>query len=219
MRVQISPSILSADFANLEADLTSISTADMIHIDVMDGHFVPNLTIGLPVVKRIREVSKTVLDVHLMIENPEHWASKYAELGADSVTFHLEAARDPYQVIRSIRQSGSRVGLAIKPDTPLETAAPYLPLIDMLLVMTVEPGFGGQKLIERVLPKVTSSRELVESQGLNVDIQVDGGITLENIASVAALGANVFVAGTAVFVADDRNARIEKLRQLATTLK
>lgn len=214
MKIRIAPSILSADFANLEAELASISHSDLIHVDVMDGHFVPNMTLGLPIVKRLFEVSKVPLDVHLMIDNPEHWAGKYAEY-ASSVTFHFEAASNPMAVISVIRGSGAKVALSVKPGTSIDSVSDLLPEIDMLLVMTVEPGFGGQSLIESTVSKVSQAFFFAQSQGLDLSIQVDGGITAENIASIAAAGADTFVAGTAVFQATDRNSQIDRLRTLA----
>lgn len=219
MQMQISPSILSADFANLEKELGSISNADMVHVDVMDGHFVPNLTIGIPVVKSIRRATVLPLDLHLMIDEPESWVERYGELGVESITFHLEATERPSETIALIRKSGARVGLAIKPATGITDVKPFLREIDMLLVMTVEPGFGGQALIPECVSKVREARDLATAEGLALEIQVDGGVTSSNIKSLAEAGANVFVAGTAVFDAPDRAARIDELRQLATTLK
>jgi len=217
MKVRISPSILSADFANLEAELATISSSDMIHVDVMDGHFVPNLTIGLPVVKRIFEVTKVPLDVHLMIEDPDTWAAKYAQF-AHSVTFHFEAANDPGATISSIVKAGAVPAMAIKPATSFEEVEHLLRDLRMLLVMTVEPGFGGQSLIEMTLDKVSKARAFADAQGLDLSIQVDGGVSSSNISRIAAAGADTFVAGTAVFEAFDRNLRIEELRALAITL-
>lgn len=217
MKARIAPSILSADFANLESELQSISSADLIHVDVMDGHFVPNLTIGLPVVRRLHEVSKVPLDVHLMIEDPEQWAPKYAEF-AHSVTFHLEASKDPMRVISGVRSAGAKVCVAIKPGTPFSDVASLVREVDMILIMTVEPGFGGQGLIESTVAKITEARDFISSHGLEVSIQVDGGVSAANIAKLAKAGADTFVAGTAVFGATDRNAEIEKLRQQAITL-
>lgn len=218
MKMRIAPSILSADFANLEAELGTISAADLIHVDVMDGHFVPNLTIGTPVVARLQQVTKVPLDVHLMIENPEQWAGKYAQTGASSVTFHLEAAKNPNEVISQIRSSGSKVGIAIKPGTSFDDVSQFVEQADMLLVMTVEPGFGGQGLIESVIPKVTQARNFIAQQGFNVSIQVDGGVGVSNIAELAKAGADTFVAGSAVFSAPDRNERINQLRLLAESV-
>jgi ribulose-phosphate 3-epimerase len=214
MKIRIAPSILSADFANLEAELTSISHSDLIHVDVMDGHFVPNMTLGLPIVKRLFEVSKVPLDVHLMIDNPEHWAGQYANF-ASSVTFHFEAASNPKGAISAIRESGAKVALSVKPGTSIDSVSDLLPEIDMLLVMTVEPGFGGQVLIESTVSKVSQAFSFAQSNGLKLSIQVDGGVTAENIASLASAGADTFVAGTAVFQAADRNSQIDRLRALA----
>ena len=213
--MKIHPSILSADFANLEAELASISSADAAHVDVMDNHFVPNLTLGLPIVSRLFEISKLPLDIHLMITNPERWAPAYAELGCDSVTFHLEAATDPVGLARQIRDIGSKAAIAIKPNTPFTEIEPLLSEIDMLLVMTVEPGFGGQKLIPETIAKVSQARAAVQGKNLQVAIQVDGGVTESNIGQLADAGADVFVAGSAVFNADNRNLEIAKLRELA----
>ncbi|MFM1958183.1 MAG: ribulose-phosphate 3-epimerase [Actinomycetota bacterium] len=213
--MKIHPSILSADFANLEAELATISSADAAHVDVMDNHFVPNLTLGLPIVSRLFEVSKLPLDIHLMIENPDRWAPAYAELGCESVTFHLEAAQDPIQLARTIREIGSKAAIAIKPDTPLSNVEQLLDEIDMLLVMTVEPGFGGQKLIPETVSKVTAARNAAKARGLSIAIQVDGGVTESNISQLAEAGADVFVAGSAVFSAQNRNLEISKLRELA----
>jgi len=214
MDIRIAPSILSADFANLESELESISHADLIHVDVMDGHFVPNMTLGLPIVKRLFEVSKVPLDVHLMIDNPEHWAGQYAKY-ASSVTFHFEAAYNPLEVISKIRESGAKTAMSIKPGTSFESVSNLMEHLDMLLVMTVEPGFGGQVLIESTVKKVSQASSFARGNGLVLSIQVDGGVTSENIAMLAAAGADTFVAGTAVFKAENRNAEIDGLRALA----
>jgi ribulose-phosphate 3-epimerase len=213
--MKIHPSILSADFANLEAELATISGADAAHLDVMDNHFVPNLTFGLPVVSRLFAVSKLPLDVHLMIEDPDRWAPSFAEVGCDSVTFHLEAAKDPIGLARRIRDIGSKAAIAIKPNTPFSEVEQLLGEIDMLLVMTVEPGFGGQKLIPETVSKVVAAKAALRAKGLSVAIQVDGGVTESNIAQLADAGADVFVAGSAVFNAENRNLEIAKLRELA----
>jgi ribulose-phosphate 3-epimerase len=213
--MRIAPSILSADFANLEAELQTISSADLIHVDVMDGHFVPNLTIGLPVVARLQQVSKVPLDVHLMIENPESWVGKYAATGASSITFHLEAAKDPRACVAAIKENGAKVGISISPGTPFSEVRDYLTVVDMLLVMTVEPGFGGQGLIESVVPKIKEAKEFMLSQGLSTSLQVDGGVGTQNIAMLATAGADTFVAGSAVFSASNRNERIDELRAMA----
>jgi ribulose-phosphate 3-epimerase len=213
--MKIHPSILSADFANLETELATISGADAAHLDVMDNHFVPNLTFGLPIVSRLFAVSKLPLDVHLMIEDPDRWAPSFAEVGCDSVTFHLEAAKDPIALARRIRDIGSKAAIAIKPNTPFSEVEQLLGEIDMLLVMTVEPGFGGQKLIPETVSKVVAAKAALRAKGLSVAIQVDGGVTESNIAQLADAGADVFVAGSAVFNAENRNLEIAKLRELA----
>ena len=211
----ISPSILSADFANLERDLNRIRSADSAHIDVMDNHFVPNLTIGLPVVKRIQEVSPIPLDVHLMISNVDIEAPKYAELGVDSITFHLEASEDPIRTIRRLREMGTKVAIALKPDTPVAISFPFLEELDMILIMTVEPGFGGQKLLDSTLSKISLAAEKIASSGLSVVLQVDGGVTLENIGKLASLGANCAVAGSAVYGAGEPEQNILALKTAA----
>ena len=212
---RIAASILSADFANLERDLESITSSDLIHVDVMDGHFVPNLTIGLPVVTRLQEVSKVPLDVHLMIENPDRWATMYADTGAFSVTFHFEACSKVAETIKSVRNSGSKVGLALKPGTELKEIESFLPDIDMLLIMMVEPGFGGQSLMESVIPKISEAKTLARDTVPNLSIQVDGGIKSSNIEKLAEAGADTFVAGQSIMSALDRNAEIAVLRKLA----
>lgn len=217
MKARIAPSILSADFANLQAELASISHADLIHVDVMDGHFVPNLTLGVPVVKRISEVTSVPLDVHLMIEAPEKWVSQYAQY-AGSVTFHYEAATDPRLAISEIRKAGAKAAMSIKPGTSFSEVSELVEELDMLLIMTVEPGFGGQSLIQSTVSKVTEAFDYVASKGLKLSIQVDGGVTADNIAELSTAGADTFVAGTAVFKAQDRNSEIDRLRSLAITL-
>lgn len=215
MAARINPSILSADFVNFERDFNTISNADLIHVDVMDNNFVPNLTFGLPMVSRMQEIATLPLDVHLMIANADKWAPGYAECGAFSVTFHAEASEEPVQLARKLRSIGARAGLALKPNTPID---PYLELLeefDQILVMTVEPGFGGQSLIESTLSKLSVARRKIDSEKLDVWLQVDGGITEQNIERVAELGADTFVAGSAVFKAEDRNKQINALRDLA----
>lgn len=212
--MHIHPSILSADFADFATDLKTISTADAVHVDVMDNHFVPNLTFGVGVVEALRRSTTLPLDVHLMIANPGRWAPAYAEF-AQSVTFHLEAASEPVAVAREIRALGSKVAIAIKPNTPVSDLAELLPEIDMILIMTVEPGFGGQGLVKETLQKITQARAAIRSSGLEIALQVDGGVSEDNIGQLAALGADVFVAGSAVFRHPDRDAQITKLRELA----
>jgi ribulose-phosphate 3-epimerase len=213
--LQISPSILSADFANLAAELGRIATADWAHIDVMDNHFVPNLTVGLPVVEALVEVSPVPVDAHLMIADPDRWAPGYAEAGARSVTFHAEAAAAPVRLARELRRLGARAGLALKPATPVDAFIDLLPEIDMLLVMTVEPGFGGQQFLDVCLPKVRRARRAISDSGLDVWLQVDGGVSVETIERAADAGADVFVAGSAVYGAEDAAAQIELLRERA----
>ena len=195
----INPSILSADFANLEAELARIGNADAVHVDVMDNHFVPNLTIGLPVVERLQKVSPVPLDVHLMISDVDRWAPSYADVGVASVTFHVEASNAPIKLARELRASGAKAGMALRPATSVYPYLHMLPELDMLLIMTVEPGFGGQSFLDVVLPKIRRAREAIEGSGVDVAIQVDGGITEETIMRAAEAGANVFVAGSAVY--------------------
>ena len=213
----IAPSILSADFAHLADAADSVSAADWLHVDVMDAHFVPNLTIGLPVVQSLHKATDLPLDCHLMIDDPDRWAPGYAESGAANVTFHIEAARDAVQTARAIRSAGALAGLSVKPGTPLE---PYLELLrefDTLLVMTVEPGFGGQDFIAEVLPKVRLAREQVRAGHLRLFVEVDGGISADTIEAAAEAGADVFVAGSAVYGAEDAAAAVDELRALALT--
>ncbi len=208
----INPSILSADFVNLEAELKRISNADAVHVDVMDNHFVPNLTIGLPVVERIQAVSPVPLDAHLMIADADRWAPAYADAGIASVTFHAEAATAPIKLARELRARGAKAGMALRPGTPVEPYLDMLSELDMLLIMTVEPGFGGQSFLDLTLPKIRRARAAIDGSGIGVALQVDGGITEETIVRAAEAGANVFVAGSAVYGASDPAAAIERLR-------
>jgi ribulose-phosphate 3-epimerase len=214
MAIQISPNILSADFANLEAAVKAVGTADWVHVDVMDNHFVPNLTLGLPVVEALAKVAPQPLDCHLMIEDPDRWAPAYAEAGAGNVTFHVEACAAPVRLARELRRLGARAGMALKPSTPVDPYADLLPELDMLLVMTVEPGFGGQQFLDLCLPKLRRAGELIGLAGGEVWLQVDGGVTAETIERCAEAGADVFVAGSAVFGADEPDAMVAHLRRL-----
>jgi ribulose-phosphate 3-epimerase len=211
----IAPSILSADFARLAEEADAVDNADWLHVDVMDAHFVPNLTLGLPVVQSLRKATALPLDCHLMIEDPDRWAPGYAEAGAANVTFHVEAAADPVQTARAIRSNGALAGLSVKPGTPL---GPYLDVLrefDTLLVMTVEPGFGGQKFMAEVLPKVRLAREQVSAGHLRLFVEVDGGVDEQTISAAAEAGADVFVAGSAVYGAADPARAVEALRRRA----
>jgi ribulose-phosphate 3-epimerase len=199
MSTRINPSILAADFANLERELGRISSADLVHVDIMDNHFVPNLTFGLPMVERLQQVTPIPLDVHLMIEDPDRWAPGYAEAGAASVTFHVEAAHDPIALARRLRDIGARAGIALKPGTPVDGFLEVLHEFDQVLVMTVEPGFGGQSFMPETMPKLRRVADAVADSGLDVWLQVDGGIAADTIGMAAEAGADTFVAGSAVF--------------------
>ena len=210
--MQISPSILSADFANLQHELEAIRNADWAHVDVMDNHFVPNLTLGLPVVESLLRVSPIPLDCHLMIEDPDRWAPAYAEAGAQSVTFHIEAAREPVTLARNLRAQGARAGMAIKPGTEFAPYEELLPDLDMVLVMTVEPGFGGQSFMADMMPKIRRLRGAIDSVGGGIELEVDGGIDDKTARLLQDAGADVLVAGSAVFRAADRAAAIAAIR-------
>lgn len=216
MSARINPSILSADFVNFQSEFESISHADLIHVDVMDNHFVPNLTFGLPMVQRMQQITPKPLDVHLMISDADRWATGYAEVGAYSVTFHAEACDNPVALSKDLRAAGARAGIALKPATNLDDYLDILHHFDQLLIMTVEPGFGGQALIEETLSKVNKARRKIDAEKLDVWLQVDGGIDETNIARVADQGADTFVAGSAVFKSTNRNLQIDHLRDLAT---
>jgi ribulose-phosphate 3-epimerase len=213
--IQITPSILNADFANLGAEVARIGSADWVHVDVMDNHFVPNLTFGPTMVEALAKATRVPLDAHLMIAEPDRHAPAYAEAGARSVTFHVEAAAAPVRLARELRAQGARASMALKPATPIEPYEDLLPELDMLLIMTVEPGFGGQRFLDLCLPKIRRARALMDKHGVETWLQVDGGVSLETIERCAEAGADVFVAGSAVYSADDPDAMVAALRERA----
>lgn len=211
----ISPSILNCNIARLEDELTKISSADIAHVDVMDNHFVPNLTWGLPVVEACVRTGIMPIDAHLMIADPDRWAPAYAEVGCASVTFHAEAAGAPIRTAREIRHFGARAALALKPSTDIAPYIDLLPEFDMILVMTVEPGYGGQSFLDTMLPKIRRTREAIDASALDLSIQVDGGVSRSTIEQAAEAGATNFVAGSAIFRAEDAYEEIATLRSLA----
>ena len=215
MDIRIAPSIFSADFCNLERDLQAIANADLVHVDVMDHHFVPNLTLGEPIVKRICEVSPLPVDVHLMIEDPDRWAPEFARCGADSVTFHMGATHAPVRLARQLRDMGVKACFAVRPAEPVEPIFDILDEFDMVLIMTVEPGFGGQKFLANQMAKTRRLRDEITRRGLDVHIQVDGGVSRSTAAIVAEAGADTLVAGSAVYGADDIAAEIDLIRNNA----
>jgi ribulose-phosphate 3-epimerase len=216
--IKISPSILSSDYGNLSSELKRMEAcgADMLHIDVMDGHFVPNITLGAPIVKCIRKSSALPFDVHLMISDPYKYIPDFVNAGSDIITFHAEADSDIEKTIDLILASGKKAGLSVKPKTPVEAVYPYLDKLSMVLVMTVEPGFGGQSFMEDMMPKVSAVRSEIDRRGLNVDIQVDGGINKDTISIAAKAGANVFVSGNAIFSSDDAKKTIADFKARAS---
>jgi ribulose-phosphate 3-epimerase len=217
MGIQIAPSLLASDFANLAGEAARVSDADWLHVDVMDNHFVPNLTLGAPVVEALHKATDTPLDCHLMIEDPDRWAPAFVEAGAGSVTFHVEAAAAPVRLARELRAQGARAGMALRPATAVDPYEDLLPELDMLLIMTVEPGFGGQKFLDVCVPKIRRARELLDKHGLDLWLQIDGGVSMDTIELCAEAGADMFVAGSAVFGADDPNAMIDTLRRAAAS--
>lgn len=210
----INPSILSADFMNLESELMAILNADAVHVDVMDNHFVPNLTIGLPVVKSIKNISPIPLDVHLMIENPDKWAPMYAEIGAESVTFHYEAAKNYRNLAKLIKEYGAKAAIAVNPKTNIDIIIDDLDLFDMILVMTVEPGFGNQKFIDSMIDKIKKLRRAIDLSPKKIFLQVDGGININNISKISQAGADVFVAGSSIYNTNDPKIVIDQFRSL-----
>lgn len=215
MGIRITPSILNADLANLSAEIARIPSADLVHLDVMDNRFVPNLTFGLPMVECVRAATTQPLDIHLMIAEVDRWAPGYAEAGAESVTFHVEASDAPVRLARELRRLGSRASMALRPATPIEPYADLLGELDMVLLMTVEPGFGGQPFLDVVLPKLRRTRALLDAHGGDIWLQVDGGVSPETIERCAAAGADTFVAGSAVYSADDPDAMVRALKAQA----
>lgn len=216
--IKISPSILSSDYGNLSSELKRMEAcgADMLHIDVMDGHFVPNITLGAPIVKCIRKSSTLPFDVHLMISDPYKYIPDFVNAGSDTITFHAEADSDIEKTIDLILASGKKAGLSVKPKTPVEAVYPYLDKLSMVLVMTVEPGFGGQSFMEDMMPKVSAVRSEIDRRGLDVDIQVDGGINKDTISIAAKAGANVFVSGNAIFSSDNAEKTIADFKARAS---
>ncbi len=215
MGIQIAPSLLSADFSDLAGAARSVPSADWLHVDVMDNHFVPNLTVGAPVVESLARVVPQPLDCHLMIDDPDRWAPGYVAAGAASVTFHAEAARAPVRLARELRRLGARAGLGLRPATPIEPYEDLLAELDMVLLMTVEPGFGGQRFLDVCLPKIARARALLDRFGGDVWLQVDGGVSLDTVARCAEAGADMFVAGSAVFGSENPDEAIAELRSRA----
>lgn len=214
--IKISPSILACDFARMGEEIARVDKfADYLHVDVMDGIFVPNISFGMPVIKSIRKVTDIFFDVHLMIERPERYIDEFAALGSDLITIHYESTENPAEVLKSIRALGKKAGISVKPGTDYSVLVPLLPLCDLVLVMTVEPGFGGQKFMHDMMPKVSAIREIIEREGYDIEVQVDGGINAETAAIAAKAGANVLVAGSSVFAAADAEAAIAEIRNAA----
>ena len=214
--IKIAPSVLAADFTKLGDEINSVDTSDYLHFDVMDGIFVPNISFGLPVLESIRKITNLILDVHLMIDTPSRLIPRFAEAGADIITFHVEAEPpDNIQnVINNIHKLGKKAGLSISPDTSANAVLPFIESLDLILVMTVEPGYGGQKFISEMLPKISMLRGIIDSLGINCELEVDGGIGIKTAKQCVDAGADVLVAGVDIFGAVDRAVQIEKLRNV-----
>jgi ribulose-phosphate 3-epimerase len=220
VNLKIAPSLLSANFAKLAEEIASIEQgADILHLDVMDGHFVPNITMGPGIVKACRAVSKLTFDCHLMIENPQLYIDRFIDAGADMISIHQEAEPHLQRALQMIRDGGARAGIAINPATPAESLTTSIEFCDFVLVMTVNPGFGGQRFIEPVVPKIRHIAQMIRERGLPVEIEVDGGIDARTAPVVVSAGANILVAGSAVFGHQDRTAAMESIRASVTTLK
>lgn len=215
MMIKIAPSILAADFAKLGEEVKEVEAAgaELIHIDVMDGHFVPNISFGAIALEAIRPLSTLPMDVHLMIENPDQYIEQFAKAGADYITVHVEACRHLHRTIQLIRSFGVKPGVVLNPHTPIESILHILEDVDMVLFMTVNPGFGGQKFISSVLPKIEALSSIIKERGLEIDIEIDGGITAETIVPCVKAGANIFVAGSAIYSKEDRTAALQEIKQ------
>ena len=218
MGIRITPSVLNADLSRLADEVARIPSADLVHLDVMDNKFVPNLSFGLPVIQSLRKHTTMPMDIHLMIAEVDRWAPSYADAGCESVTFHIEASNAPVKLARELRALGSRASMALRPATPIEPYADLLPELDMVLLMTVEPGFGGQAFLDLVLPKITRTRALLDSLGKELWLQVDGGISADTIERCVEAGAETFVAGSAVYYADDPDAVVRALADQARSV-
>jgi ribulose-phosphate 3-epimerase len=218
MGIRITPSVLNADLSRLADEVARIPSADLVHLDVMDNKFVPNLSFGLPVIQSLRKHTTMPMDIHLMIAEVDRWAPSYADAGCESVTFHIEASNAPVKLARELRALGSRASMALRPATPIEPYADLLPELDMVLLMTVEPGFGGQAFLDLVLPKITRTRALLDSLGKELWLQVDGGISADTIERCVEAGADTFVAGSAVYYADDPDAVVRALADQARSV-
>ena len=217
--IKIAPSLLSADFARLDEELNTIASADLLHLDVMDGHFVPNITMGPPIIKALRGRTKLPFDCHLMISQPQNYIERFLDAGANMISVHVEAEPHLQRALQMIRDGGAKAGIAINPATSAETLSTAIEFCDYVLVMTVNPGFGGQKFIEPVVPKIRHISGLVRERGLRVEIEVDGGIDARTAPLVVAAGASILVAGSAVFGQDDRSAAMESIRSAVSTVK